>query len=109
MHFDMTPLNASSSGWPSVAPLTGAVSELYAVYFEVAKRDHACRIAALYGTQAPPVGHTPFRPLPMEHFEARFQSATREPGGEMIFRRQLARQARVYGVDISHGRQRRAA
>lgn len=93
----------------SISPLVGSVHDLYAVYLEIAKRDHTCRIAALYGTQTPPEGHTPFRPLPFEHFEARFRAVFDIPGGEEIFRRQLSRQARVYGVDVASEPSRRAA
>ena len=93
----------------STPPLSGSVNDLYAVYFEIAKRDHAVRRAALYGDQAPPAGHTPFRPLPIEHFEARFNAAAEIRGGEDIFRRQLARQAKVYGVETRAVAGRQAA
>jgi hypothetical protein len=83
----------------STSPLNGSVHDLYAVYFEIAKRDHACRRAALYGVHTPPPGHTPFRPLSFADFEIRFHSAAEIPDGEDIFRRQLARQAQVYGVE----------
>ena len=82
----------------STKPLSGSALDLYAVYFEIAKRDHACRRAALYGAQAPPPGHTPFRPLSFDDFEMRFLTAAHIPRGEEIFRQQLARQAQVYGV-----------
>jgi len=78
--------------------LAGTLYDLYAVYVEIAKQDHTVRRAALYGDQAPPAGHTPFRPLPIEHFEARFEQAQLIPGGEDIFRRQLAKLAQVYQV-----------
>ena len=93
----------------SISPLAGTAHDLYAVYLEIAKRDHKCRIGALYGKQTPPEGHTPFRPLPFEHFEARFRAVFDIPGGEEIFRKQLARQARVYGVDVASEPSRRAA
>ncbi len=92
-----------------ISPLHGSVDDLYAVYLEIAKRDHSVRIAALYGKQAPPPGHTPFRPLPREHFDARFYSSTQVAGGETIFRRQLSRLARVYGVQNVSPAARRAA
>jgi len=93
----------------SPEPLPGTLQDLYSVYFEVAKRDHACRRAALYGKQTPPPGHTPFRPIPFEHFETRFLAASAVAGGEDIFRRQLARQAQVYGVTVSNNSTRQAA
>jgi len=99
------PFHAESSP----EPLSGSIQDLYAVYVEIAKRDHACRRAALYGKQTPPPGHTPFRPIPFEHFETRFRAASAVAGGEGIFRRQLARQAQVYGVTTTSGASRRAA
>lgn len=93
----------------SPEPLPGTLQDLYAIYFEVAKRDHDCRRAALYGKQTPPPGHTPFRPIPFEHFETRFLAASAVVGGEDIFRRQLARQAQVYGVIVSSISTRQAA
>lgn len=99
----------SSQPTDRVLQLTGSIHELYAVYLEVAKRDHACRRAALYGTQTPPPGHTPFRPLPFEDFESRFLTAATLPGGEDIFRRQLGRQAQVYGVTPIQSSDRQAA
>ena len=93
----------------AASPLVGSARDLYQIYFEIAKRDHACRRAALYGTQAPPPGHTPFRPLRFEDFEARFFSADQVPGGEDIFRRQLGRQAQVYGVTTGGDSRRQAA
>jgi hypothetical protein len=92
-----------------VAPLSGSVHDLYSVYLEVARIDHQCRRAALYGVQSPPPGHTPFRPLSFQDFETRFNTATSVPQGEDIFRRQLARQADVYGVAVSNKPTRRAA
>ena len=83
----------------SPEPLSGSIKVLYAVYLEVAKRDHRLRVQALYGKQSPPPGHTPLRPLPLEHFVQRFQAAQASSGGEVAFRRQLARWAKVYGVD----------
>jgi hypothetical protein len=80
-------------------PLSGSPDVLYRIYLEIAAKDHRCRIQALYGKQTPPSGHTPYRPLPMHHFVDRFESAKNLPNGEMIFRKQLARLARVYGVD----------
>ena len=119
MHFAMTANFSTPFGQPVgqptgppiglISPLAGSAHDLYAVYFEIAKRDHACRIAALYGKQTPPEGHTPFRPLPFEHFEARFRAVFDIPGGEEIFRKQLARQARAYGVDVASEASRRAA
>lgn len=99
----------SFSPTASFEPLAGSIQSLYAIYLEIAKRDHACRIAALYGKQQPPAGHTPFRPLPREHFEARFESASQIAGGEEIFRKQLARQAYVYGVELTLSSGRQAA
>ena len=93
----------------SISLLAGSIHDLYAVYLEIAKRDHACRIAALYGKQAPPDGHTPFRPLPFEHFEARYKGVLHVPAGDEIFRKQLARQAQVYGVEAVSESIRRAA
>ncbi len=82
----------------SIEPLSGSVEVLYAVYLEIARRDHRCRVQALYGSQTPPPGHTPFRPLPLGNFTERFSSA-QAGGGEQLFRKQLARWAKVYGVD----------
>lgn len=92
-----------------VEALAGSVHDLYRVYLEVAERDHACRIQALYGQQPPPPGHTPYRPLPLHHFEARLQSACAMPGGERLFRQQLARWAHVYGVATNEMQSLRAA
>ncbi len=97
------------SATEAVAPLSGSLTELYAVYHEVARLDHACRREALYGKQTPPPGHTPFRPLPLEHFEARFEAAKRLPDGERMFRQQLARQASVYGARLQSMPSKRAA
>lgn len=83
----------------SLEPLSGSVKVLYAIYLEIAKRDHRLRVQALYGKQNPPPGHTPLRPLPLDHFVQRLQAAQAVPGGEETFRRQLARWAKVYGVD----------
>ena len=83
----------------SLEPLSGSAKVLYSVYLEIAKRDHRLRVQALYGKQNPPPGHTPLRPLPLEHFVQRLQSAQAVPGGEDAFRRQLARWAKVYSVD----------
>lgn len=93
----------------SVTPLTGSLHDLYAVYHEIAKLDHACRREALYGKQTPPPGHTPFRPLPLEHFQARFEAAKQLPNGETTFRMQLARQAKVYGAALNSMPSKRAA
>jgi hypothetical protein len=90
-------------------PLSGSVADLYRVYFEIAKRDHAVRRAALYGKQTPPPGHTPFRPIPYEHFETRFMASASVPYGEVMFRKQLARQAAVYGVNPAPLSHRQAA
>jgi len=83
----------------TIEPLGGSPEVLYRIYLEIAAKDHCCRIQALYGNQAPPTGHTPYRPLPMHHFADRFELAKDMPHGEQIFRKQLARWARVYGVD----------
>jgi hypothetical protein len=107
MNFELNSIPFHSMASPE--PLSGSMTDLYAVYFEVAKRDHACRRAALYGEQTPPPGHTPFRPLPLEHFEARFRAASATVGGEEIFRKQLARQAQVYGVALGGSSGRQAA
>jgi hypothetical protein len=110
MHFAMTQtVLRTFSPTASFEPLAGNVQSLYSVYLDIAKRDHACRIAALYGKHQPPAGHTPFRPLPLAHFEARFRSASLMSGGEEIFRRQLARQAHVYGVKPVSSSSRQAA
>lgn len=92
-----------------VEPLAGNLHDLYSVYHEIARLDHACRRQALYGNQTPPPGHTPFRPLPLEHFEARFEAAKQLPSGEVTFRKQLARQAKVYGATTTSLPTKRAA
>jgi hypothetical protein len=79
-------------------PLAGSLSKLYAVYLEIAKKDHHQRLAALYGKQLPPLGQTRFRPLPFNDFVTRYESCLALPNGEETFRRQLARWATVYGV-----------
>lgn len=84
---------------PAIEPLSGSVRVLYAVYLEVAAKDHQCRVTALYGDQAPRLGHTPFRPLRFDDFVTRFESSQALVGGEEVFRRQLARWAKVHGVD----------
>jgi len=83
----------------SIEPLSGSVEVMYRIYLEIAVRDHHCRVQALYGDQAPPTGHTPYRPLPLHHFADRFKLACAIAGGEVQFRKQLARMAKVYGVD----------
>lgn len=83
----------------SIPPLSGPVSTLYAIYHEIAARDHRCRLQALYGNESPPAGHTPFRPLPLAHFAARFEKAKLLPDGERQFRCQLARWAECHGID----------
>ncbi len=90
-------------------PMAGSISELYAVYSQIAERDHACRIQALYGVQPPPPGHTPFRPLTLEDFEHRFATASKLPDGELLFRQQLTRLAGVYCVEPKSTLARRAA
>lgn len=85
----------------TIEPLSGSPEDLYRIYLAIAAKDHRCRIQALYGKQTPPTGHTPYRPLPIHHFTDRFDSAQSVPNGETIFRRQLARLARVYGVDCA--------
>jgi len=87
------------TSFPSIEPLSGSTEVLYRIYLEIAASDHRCRIQALYGKQAPPTGHTPYRPLPMSHFVDRFESAKGLPNGEVLFRKQMARLARVYGID----------
>jgi hypothetical protein len=82
-----------------IEPLSGSVAVLYQIYLEIAEKDHRCRIQALYGKLTPPTGHTPYRPLPMDHFIDRFEAAKNIPNGEVVFRKQLARLACVYGVD----------
>jgi hypothetical protein len=82
-----------------IEPLSGSIEVLYQIYLAISAKDHRCRIQALYGKQTPPTGHTPYRPLPMDHFIDRFETAKSIPNGEMIFRKQLARLACVYGVD----------
>jgi len=83
----------------AVEPLSGSPEVLYRVYLEIAAKDHRCRVQALYGNQAPPPGHTPFRPLPFHQFADRLASSSIIPQGETLFRSQLARLAGVYGVD----------
>lgn len=83
----------------TIEPLSGSPEVLYRIYLEIAAKDHRCRIQALYGNHAPPTGHTPYRPLPIHHFVDRFELAKSMPDGELIFRKQLARLAKVYGVD----------
>jgi len=101
--------NVTKPANPSIEPLTGSLADLYAIYVQIAKADHSVRRAALYGSQSPPPGHTPFRPLPLEHFEARFEAALQVVSGEDIFRRQLARLAQVYGVSGTPTSNRQAA
>lgn len=84
---------------PPVEPISGSVRVLYAVYLEVAACDHRCRVAALYGTHEQPTGHTPFRPLRFDDFVQRYESSCLIVGGEDVFRRQLARWAKVHGID----------
>jgi hypothetical protein len=83
----------------NIEPLSGSSEVLYRIYLEIAAKDHRCRIQALYGNQSPPSGHTPYRPLPIHHFVDRLESAKSMPNGEELFRKQLARLARVYSVD----------
>lgn len=92
-----------------IPPLLGSVPELYKVYLEIAKRDHACRVRALYGSQTPPAGHSPFRPLPLKHFRERFDAAKALPGGEAAFRRLLARWANVHSLPADVVRPARSA
>ena len=80
------------------APL--GLDDLYALYLEVARRDHAWRIRALYGEVAPPEGHTPLRLLSMLHFRERYEAALRVPGGHTVFEAQMLRRARAYGIDV---------
>lgn len=84
---------------PTIEPISGPPEILYRIYLEIAVKDHRCRLQALYGNQSPPTGHTPYRPLPLHHFAERFESAKSMPDGEIIFRKQLARLARIYRVD----------
>lgn len=94
---------------PTIQPLSGSPEVLYRIYLEIAAQDHRCRIQALYGKQTPPNGHTPYRPVPMQHFIASFESAKTTSNGEVVFRKQLARLASVYGVDCVAVVTRRAA
>ncbi len=77
-----------------------SINELYNVYLLIARADHHWRIAALYGKQPRPAGHSEFRPLPWEHFSERFAIAQSIVGGEMSLRNRLARQAAAYRIDI---------
>lgn len=90
----------SKSPAPSpLESLRGSTRVLYAVYLEIAARDHRCRLTALYGNELPPAGHAPFRPLRFDDFAERFESSRTIVGGEETFRRQLARWAKVHGID----------
>lgn len=91
-----------SSKSPALTPpesLRGSVRVLYAVYLEIAARDHRCRLTALYGDTPPPAGLAPFRPLRFDDFAQRFESSRSIVGGEETFRRQLARWAKVHAID----------
>lgn len=79
---------------------TLTVPELYAVYRAIAQADHRWRIQSFYGDALPPKGHHEFRPLPLSHFQDRLNAARAVSDGEVAFRRQLARQASAYGVDV---------
>ena len=93
----------------AASPLS--LNDLYAVYLEVARRDHAWRISAMYGQTPPPAGHSPLRLLPFEDFRERYEAALRVPGGHAVFEGQMLRRARAYGVDVQAalGNTRRAA
>ncbi len=78
--------------------LSGTMDEMYAVYLEIAERDYACRIQALYGKAGSRTGHNLFRPLSSLEFAERYSSARLTPESDREFRQQLARQAAAYGV-----------
>jgi len=75
--------------------------ELYAVYLEVARRDHAWRRRALYGEHTPPESHSPFRPLSETLFQQRRHAACLAPQGALRFQQQLLRRAHYYQVDLT--------
>lgn len=76
------------------------LSELYTVYLAIALADHKWRVRTMYGDVAPLAGHHEFRPLAIEQFDARIDSARTMVGGESLLRQRLARQASAYRVDV---------
>lgn len=76
-------------------------TELYAIYLEVARRDHQWRRQAMYGAEQPPEGHAPFRPLNEALFSERRDAALRVPEGAERFQLQLLRRARFYHVNVA--------
>lgn len=75
-------------------------TELYVVYLAIARADHRWRVRTLYGDAERPAGHTEFRPLSNEQFEARLEVAKTLTNGESMFRQRLSRQAAAYRVDV---------
>lgn len=75
--------------------------ELFVIYLEVARADHAWRCRSFYGDQTPPEGHTPFRPLNAAIFAERFRGACMLADGHQRFQAQLLRRASFYKVDTA--------
>lgn len=75
--------------------------ELFAIYLEVARADHAWRRRSFYGDQTPPESHTPFRPLNAAIFSERFRGACTLADGHQRFQAQLLRRASFYKVDTA--------
>lgn len=75
------------------------VTELYAVYREIAESDRNWRLRTLHGDDKPDV-EAAFRPLSFDLFRERFEAACRLDHGESMFRERLARQAAAYAVDV---------
>jgi hypothetical protein len=77
-----------------------SVTELYAVYVDIAESDFNWRRKTMYGDTPPTSGHSEFRPLPFDLFHQRFLAAHSTVGGEARLRQRLSRQAAAYRVDI---------
>ena len=76
-------------------------SELYAVYLAIARADHSWRVQTLCGDAEPPAGHLVFRPLSVQQFHNRLETASTMADGQSMLRQRLSRQAAAYGIDVA--------
>lgn len=77
------------------------IERLYEVYVQTAERDHAFRLQAIYGNDPAPKGFHELHPMSLDDFVRRIRAHESAPHYASSLRRQLARQAVAYGVDVN--------
>ncbi|MEM9365469.1 MAG: hypothetical protein AAGD07_05695 [Planctomycetota bacterium] len=77
------------------------VERLYEVYLQTMERDHAFRLQAIYGDQPVPEGFHELHPMSLDDFVKRVRNHESAPQYATGLRRQIARQAAAYGVDVN--------